>query len=130
MASDVGQGREHYGRLVTEFGRGWEKGLPGVMSEVFTPEGVFFPSPFDEPVRGRQAIAQYWREVPSDQAEISFRFGEVFVAGPWFATEFRCTYRRLKTGDWIEVSGAMFCEAAAEKISEMRMYWERVVRRR
>jgi len=83
-----------------------------------------------EYVRGRQAIAQYWREVPSDQAEISFRFGEVFVAGPWFATEFRCTYRRLKTGDWIEVSGAMFCEAAAEKISEMRMYWERVVRRR
>jgi hypothetical protein len=76
-------------------------------------------------VRGRAGIAGYWGDVPGEQAAITFRFGEIFVAGPWFATEFTCTFRRIRTGDWIQISGAVFCETAANKISEMRMYWER-----
>jgi ketosteroid isomerase-like protein len=95
------------------------------MAAVFAEDGAFIPSPFQPAVRGREAIAAYWSDVPRDQAAITFRFGEVFVAGPWFASEFTCTFRRLKTGEWIQVSGAVFCETAADKISEMRMYWDR-----
>jgi len=47
------------------------------------------------------------------------------VAGPWFATEFRCTYRRRRTGEWVDARGAMFCETKDDKITEMRMYWHR-----
>lgn len=120
-----GESREHYVALVEAFGRGWERAHPGAMAEVFAVEGVLVPSPFDAPVKGRAAIAQYWHDVPLEQSDISFQFGEVFVAGPWFSTEFKCTFRRLRTGDHIEISGGMFCEAAAGKISEMRMYWHR-----
>ena len=111
--------------LVEQFGRAWEAGRPAAMAEVFADEGTFVPSPFESPIRGRAAIAAYWGDVPTEQAAITFRFGEIFVAGPWFATEFTCTFRRIKTGDWVQISGALFCETAADKISEMRMYWER-----
>src|SRR5207302_1824139 len=63
--------------------------------------------------------------VPQNQADVTFKAGEVYVAGPWFATEFRCTYRRRRSGEWVDARGAIFCETKDGKISEMRMYWHR-----
>ena len=117
--------RSGFERLLEAFGKGWEAARPAAMAEVFADDGAFIPSPFEPAVRGREAIAAYWSDVPRDQAAITFRLGEVFVAGPWFASEFTCTFRRPKTGEWIQVSGAVFCESAADKIREMRMYWDR-----
>jgi hypothetical protein len=115
--------------LIAQFGAGWEKGNADRIVEVFTPEAAFYPGPFDPPARGHAAILAYWRETPLEQAEVSFRFGEIFVVGPWFATEFKCTFRRRRTGIRVTVKGALFCETEGDKISEMRMYWERSVDR-
>jgi len=119
--------REKYGLLVERFGKGWERGQPDEMSNVFTEDGLFVPSPFDAPIRGGSAIAEYWKNVPFEQAEISFRFGEIFVAGPWFSTEIKCTFRRRRTGQRVDLRGALFCETTDGKIAEMRMYWQRKI---
>ena len=68
---------------------------------------------------------EYWKDVPANQAEVSFRSGEIYVAGPWFATEFRCLYRRRRTGEHVDARGAIFCETKGDKVSDMRMYWHR-----
>ena len=115
--------------LIAKFGQAWQQGKPELMAEVFTDDAVFIPGPFESPVRGREAIRVYWRDVPLEQAEIAFRHGEIFVAGPWFATEYKCTFRRRRTGEAVTVKGALFCETAEGRLSEMRMYWERSVRR-
>jgi ketosteroid isomerase-like protein len=119
--------RLQYGALVEQFGKGWEQANSETMTEVFAEDGVFIPSPFDPAVRGRAAIGQYWKNIAFEQAEIAFRFGEIFVAGPWFSTEIKCTFRRRRTGESIDVRGALFCETADGKIAEMRMYWHRAV---
>lgn len=119
---------EAYAELVNRFGRAWEKGDGAAMTGVFTPDASFYPSPFDPAVTGHDAIRGYWKETPFEQAEISFRAGEIFVAGPWFATEFRCTFRRRRTGEAVDVRGALFCETADGLIAEMRMYWHRTTR--
>ena len=95
------------------------------LTEAFTEDAVFLPSPFDAPIRGKAAITEYWKDIPVEQAEVSFRFGEIFVAGPWFSTEYKCTFRRRRTGQMIDVRGALFCETDEGKIAEMRMYWHR-----
>ena len=118
---------EAYNDLITRFGKGWEKGDTPALVDLFTEDAAFYPSPLDPPVKGREAIRLYWKDIPHEQAEISFRFGEIFVAGPWFATEFRCTFRRRRTGEAVDVRGALFCETADARISEMRMYWHRDV---
>jgi len=115
--------------LIAKFGQAWQQGKPELMAEVFTDDAVFIPGPFEAPVRGREAIRVYWRDVPLEQAEIAFRHGEIFLAGPWFATEYKCTFRRRRTGEAVTVKGALFCETAEGRLSEMRMYWERSVRR-
>lgn len=117
--------RTEYGALVERFGDGWMRGHADQMAGVFSEDGAFYPDPFAAPLRGRQAIAEYWKDVPLEQAEVSFRYGEIYVAGPWFATEFRCSFRRRRSGEVMDVKGAMFCETSSGTISEMRLYWER-----
>ena len=111
--------------LVDEFGRGWSKAKVDVMMSVFAPESVFQETPFSEPLRGQDAVRGYWADVPLHQSEISFTAGEIFVVGPWFATEFKCTFRRRRTGEWVDARGAMFCETDGARITEMRLYWDR-----
>ena len=74
---------------------------------------------------GIDAIRAYWKDIPVNQADVTFKSGEIYAAGPWFATEFRCTYRRRRSGEWVDARGAMFCETKDGKITEMRMYWHR-----
>ena len=118
--------RAQYAALIEEVGKGWEEGDAERLSDVFTETAAFSPDPFARPLRGRPAVAQYWKDIPYDQSEISFRYGEILAAGPWFATEFKCTFRRRRTGEPVDVRGALFCETEEGKISEMRMYWHRV----
>ena len=114
-----------YRELVDAFGTAWERGDVEAITSLFTPEAVFLETPFGERSVGIAAIRDYWKDVPSNQAEVSFRSGEIYVAGPWFATEFRCTYRRRRTGEPVDARGAIFCETRDGKITELRMYWHR-----
>ncbi len=119
----------HYGALIERFGKAWEAGDCDEMAAVFADEGVFVPEPHASPLKGPAAIAYYWRDIPLEQSEVSFRFGEIYVAGPWFSTEFKCTFRRRRTGEPVDLRGALFCEVEGEEIAEMRMYWHRQVTR-
>src|ERR1700693_1863221 len=116
---------EAYRRLVDTFGVAWERGDVEAVLAVFTPDATFVETPFSTPAKGIAAIREYWQDIPATQADLSFRSGEIYSAGPWFATEFRCTYRRRRTGEWVDARGAFFCETKDEMISEMRMYWHR-----
>lgn len=114
-----------YRHLIDAFGEGWEQADVDRICSVFTPDAVFVETPFSQKDVGQAAIRAYWQDLPLTQAEVSFRSGEIFEVGPWFATEFRCTFRRRSTGEWVDARGAIFCETKDGKISEMRMYWHR-----
>jgi ketosteroid isomerase-like protein len=111
--------------LIDSFGNGWSRANVDLMMSVYSPDAVFVETPFSEPLRGIEAIRRYWLEVPYNQSEITFSSGEIYGAGPWFSTEFKCLFRRRRTGEWVEARGAIFCETQNGLISEMRMYWHR-----
>jgi ketosteroid isomerase-like protein len=111
--------------LIDTFGAGWSTGNIGLLMSVYSSDAIFIETPFSPPLRGTDAIRGYWNEVPYNQSEISFSSGEIYGAGPWFSTEFKCVFRRRRTGEWVEARGAIFCETEAERITEMRMYWHR-----
>jgi len=126
VASMTAEATRVLGRdLIDTFGKGWHKGNVDAMMSVFADQALFFESPFAGPLTGAQQIRGYWEDVPAHQAEVSFTSGEIFAAGPWFSTEFKVTYRRRRTGEWVEARGALFCETDGEKVTEMRMYWQR-----
>ena len=111
--------------LIDTLGKGWSKGDLDLLMSVYAPEAVFVETPFSEPLRGIDAVRRYWADVPYHQSEVTFTSGEIYSAGPWFSTEFKCVFRRRRTGEWVEARGAIFCETTADRITEMRMYWHR-----
>jgi ketosteroid isomerase-like protein len=111
--------------LIDTFGRGWSRADISLLMSVYAPDAVFVETPFTPALRGADAIRGYWNEVPYNQSEITFSSGEIYAAGPWFGTEFKCVFRRRRTGEWVEARGAIFCETEADRITEMRMYWHR-----
>jgi ketosteroid isomerase-like protein len=117
--------REMGRSLIETFGQGWSRGNVDLLMSVFAADMVFVETPFSEPLRGAEAVRRYWLEVPLHQSEITFSSGEIFAAGPWFSTEFKCVFRRKRTGEWVDARGAIFCETDGTKITEMRMYWHR-----
>lgn len=111
--------------LIDTFAAGWSKANVDAIMSVFTEDAAFVETPFSSPLRGTQDIRRWWADVPYYQSEITVTTGEIYAAGPWFSTEFRATFRRRRTGEWVEARGAIFCETEGERISEMRMYWHR-----
>ena len=125
-SASAGQNIAALGRtLVDTFGKGWAKGDIPLLMSVFSEDAVFVETPFTQSRKGRDAILEYWRDVPVHQAEVTFTSGEIFTVGPWFSAEYKVTFRRRRTGEWVEVRGAMFGETAGGKITELRMYWHR-----
>src|SRR5207249_4310495 len=84
-----------YRQLLETFGQGWGAGDVDTILSVFAPDAVFLETPFSEQSVGIDAIRAYWKDIPTNQADVTFKSGEIYAAGPWFATEFRCTYRRV-----------------------------------
>lgn len=112
--------------LIDTLAAGWSKANVDRIMSVFAEESVFVETPFSTPLRGAQAIRRWWADVPYYQSEITVTTGEIYAAGPWFSTEFKATFRRRRTGEWVVARGAIFCETEGDRISEMRMYWHRV----
>ncbi len=112
-------------QLIDTFTKGWSKADVAVIMSVFADEAVFLEAPFAPPMTGTDAIRRYWADVPYHQSEITATSGEIYVVGPWFSTEFKVTFRRRRTGEWVEARGALFCELAGDRVGEMRMYWQR-----
>lgn len=113
--------------LVDTFVEGWSRARVEQIVSVFSDQAVFVETPFSPPLVGLEAIRRWWADVPYHQSEITVRTGEIYGAGPWFATEFRAVFRRRRTGEWVEARGAIFCETSSAKISEMRLYWHRSI---
>jgi hypothetical protein len=112
-------------QLADQLAEGWSKGRPDLMVGVFADDPVFIETPFSMPLTGTDAIRQWASDIPYYQSEATFAVGEVFIAGPWFSTEFKLVFRRRTTGEWVDARGAMFAETDGIKITELRMYWHR-----
>ncbi len=111
--------------LIDTFGNAWQRGNIDLLMSVYAEDVVFIETPFSSPLRGIDEVRRYWAETPYNQSEVTFTSGEIYSAGPWFSTEFKCRFRRRRTGEWVEARGAIFCETASDRITEMRMYWHR-----
>ena len=126
LAAEPAADTRRLGRtLIDAFGTGWARANVDQLMAVFSPEATFVETPFSEPLKGTQAIRRWWLDVPYSQSEITFTSGEIYAAGPGFSTEFKCVFRRKRTGEWVDARGAIFCETDAGLITEMRLYWHR-----
>ena len=61
--------------------RAWESRNPQAAADLFAEDGAYQVTPFLEPMRGKQAILEYWTHVAHTQQNIQFRY-EILALAP------------------------------------------------
>ncbi len=63
------------------YSRAWERNDPAEIGGLFSEDAVYHYDPFDEPVRGREAIVASWLEDPDPPGTYEGRYRPVLVSG-------------------------------------------------
>ena len=116
--------RETFGRWLADYGAAWEGRDPEAADQLFSPDALYYWTPFEAPKRGREGIAAAWQEATSGQTEIRFRSEILAVDGERAWCRWWCDFTRLATGVQVKLDGIFQCDFTAEGLCrEFREWW-------
>jgi SnoaL-like domain len=116
--------RETFEAWLDAYGRAWETGDREAAAELFTEDAAYHETPFDEPMRGRAEISEYWSDVPRLQENVRFSY-EILAASEGVA-HWRADFLRLPSRTPVRLDGIMLARLDAEgRCAEFREWWHR-----
>jgi SnoaL-like protein len=65
---------EAFGSWLDAYGRAWEGRDPQAAAALFEAEGTYQVTPFLKPMRGKEAIFEYWSQVARTEKDIQFGY--------------------------------------------------------
>ena len=104
------------------YGRAWETRDPDAVVELFSPGATYRETPFDEEMRGREAIRRYWQQIPDHQRDVEFGY-EVELVEPavvrWWSA-----YTRIRDGQRVRLDGVFLLEFDGDgRCIRLREWW-------
>jgi hypothetical protein len=118
-ASNLDQWLERYGRA-------WADRNPLAAKGLFSPGAEYHETPFDPPFIGREAIGEYWADVPRSQADITFQSRVLAVFDRTGIAHWHAAFTRVPSGRRVELDGVFvltFDEGGS--CTELREWWHR-----
>lgn len=104
------------------YGRAWERADPDAVVGLFTEDASYRETPFSEVMRGREAIREYWREIPETQREIRFE-ADILSVSP-AVVRWRAGYVKKRTDERVTLDGVFLLEFDAEnRCSALQEWW-------
>ncbi len=70
----MGMNHDSFKSWLDAYGRAWESRDPQAATEIFAENATYQEVPFDEPMRGRDAIHDYWAKNVGEQDEVRFSY--------------------------------------------------------
>jgi hypothetical protein len=114
--------RETFEGWLDAYGRAWETRDPAAAAELFTEDAVYHETPFDEPMRGRAEISDYWSDVTRSQDDVRFSY-EILAASEGVA-RWRADFLRLPARTPVRLDGILLARLDAEgRCTEFREWW-------
>jgi hypothetical protein len=100
----------------------WEDKDPEAAASLFTEDGTYRASIFEEPFVGRDGVRRYWEDVTSTQEDVRVRMGAPFADGHRVAAEFWTVMRNA--GDDVTLPGCLLLTFDGEGLcTSLREYW-------
>ncbi len=88
-------------------GRAWVTRDPQLAADLFTGDATYHENPFDEPLRGRDAIYQYWAKLPQEQDQIVFDYKVLEVTPTAGVASWTVAFVRLPSGAKARLEGVL-----------------------
>ena len=112
--------------LLDAYKRAWESRDPDAAVEMFSPDAEYREDPFEEPMRGANAIRAYWNEAAASQVHIEFDPERIWVSGRAVLASWHAAYTRRATAERVRLRGFMTLEVDERgKVWRFREWWHR-----
>lgn len=119
------EARRRFDSWLHAYGRAWETKDPEAAAELFSEDASYRETPFEEPARGRGAIAEYWSSVTSGQEGVRFDYEVLAVEGDVGIARWWASFGSLRLGTPVELDGIFVVrmDAEGERCEEFREWW-------
>jgi uncharacterized protein (TIGR02246 family) len=92
---------------LTRFGRAWETRDPEHVAALFSEDGSYRETPFDEPLTGAQEIRAHWSSLPKAREDITFTYEILAVVEPRGIAHWHGSYTPVDRQVRLELDGIL-----------------------
>jgi uncharacterized protein (TIGR02246 family) len=102
----------------------WESRDAEAASSIFTENALYYETPYAEPFRGREGIADYWARVTEDQRDVDFDAEVIAVKDDVGVAHWNAKFTNTSTGGHVELDGVFVLQFdGGNLVSELREWW-------
>ncbi len=108
--------------------RGWEGRDVDLVMSLFSDDAEYRADPFEEALRGANAIRGYWNEAVAGQAHVEFDAERTWVSGRTVLSSWHVAFTRRANAERVRIRGFMTLEVNDEgRVWRFREWWHRRV---
>jgi SnoaL-like domain len=108
------------------YARAWMRRDPGAAAKLYAENATYQETPFSPPLRGREAILSYWKNVARTQEDIHVECRIMAVAGEECVAHWHASFLRLPMRIRLELDGIFLLTFDAEnRCTSLREWWHR-----
>jgi ketosteroid isomerase-like protein len=101
----------------------WETRDSARAAALFTEDAIYRETPFDPPLRGRAAIADYWTRVTGGQRDIRFTWEIFGCEGAVGLCRWHAAFTGIPGGESIDLDGVFRCTFAGDRLVSVFEEW-------
>jgi len=118
--------RAQFEQWLAAYGHAWESRDAPAAAALYTEDGSYQVTPFVEPLRGRAAILEYWREVARTEEKIHFGFEILAVTPDLGMAHWWASFVRVSPGAPTRLDGIFVIALDASGFcSSLREWWHK-----
>jgi SnoaL-like domain len=101
--------RDHgqVGSWLERFGRAWEQRDANLAAALFSDDGCYRETPFDQALRGTEEIRAYWAKLPKAREDIEFTFAILAITDRWGIAHWHGGYTPIDGTTRLELDGIL-----------------------
>jgi ketosteroid isomerase-like protein len=118
--------KERLETWMAALGRAWETGDADAAAALFREDINYQEDPFAPPLQGREAVREYWADVPRTQKDIRFSFETLAVTQDGGIFHWWASFTRIPSGAPVRLDGAQTVKLDDDNLCySLREWWMR-----
>lgn len=112
-----------FGAWLDGYKAAWESRDAAAAAALFAEDATYRETPFDPPMEGRAAIADYWTRVTSGQRDVRFGYEILACDGDTGLCRWHAAFVGIPGGEAIELDGIFRCGFTEERLVDRFEEW-------
>lgn len=117
---------DSFKKWLDDYKKAWETRDPAAVRELFASQAVYVERPYQEPMRGVEAIAAYWAHIPRTQDDVHVHLEPLAFSGDLGIAHWWASFLKVPSGKRVHLDGVLAATFdASERCRMFREWWHK-----